>query len=1542
MDTRTLPPSPSWQLSNILACNDDGLLAYGARSDLSLIDFKAKGQFDVSFINRAHKDKVNVVVFSPSNGSFKNCLATCGDDGSVRVWDFKESQQRYCHSGHKDGLKITGLDWSKADTNRIVSVNDLGVIVCWDLASNTIRRLHCGIKILPLCLACCPNEKELIAIGCKNGITLVVDTKGNGKIVHRLRGHEQDVISISWCPVPYNVIRHKRNMDPQAGGDSDVKSRDLLLATGGVEKSIFIWRTGSDGRFEVVLNLPPAPIGNTSNRKKAPNQLVLWTSVLWADPYTLLSTSQFGELLSWDLNKVFAINDKANHKRPQPRLLHSRHNKGCFSIATPVLTETLDKGDERLVWTTAMDKHVLASKITTGSVILDIPTMGGAVYCMAISPLDPNRLAIGSSDSKVFVWNLGDQTNLQISSYWKKIIGKVMALCWHPREENWLAYGTSDGHVGLIDLDSNKLPVLFRLHHRKQVYRLCWAAPLIPADTDHKDQLALYSVGDGDILQYAADINNPNKEPISLNTSVLNAIDASLNFKKNLVRSEIVFKHDNSCFAVGNENGSMYILSCKTVNLLHVVYPHKKLMNNLEWHPETVASDNNISPYKDWLATTCENIKVYNIPAEGQPELVATLSGHSMKIVGLAWSPHYNGRLLSTSYDSSVQIYDVPSQSCMGVYLKHTMSVMCGYFSPLDPNIVISGSSDNTVRLWHMSELQAPSTCRPEKKKDIEKLRKKQTVEVQEATELTVDNENPSKHNTSANSSMNSNSHSPTSSNKSLEDFRKRQKSRNMFSVTGTKLAQAKHFNVLYQRWSASRSAVKTEVEEKVSVEELGYLDFFGDDKSMPRLLMVEENHLSTQGLVNIQLVQQSMLWRGQVSQLLTQAITKKQLSDWLVSLAPMAGFDMWEKASEAYSAQLVECGEVVKGSSYLLQINKVHEAVRLLADYKMYREAIAIAKCRLAHDDELTTEVYTEWATTTRQQGSLQLAAHCFLAAGNIQACIETLARDKELKSLKMAATLASQHGFPELASSLATECLTMAVLAGNLAVGLELVNSLPQFQSWCLWLAAAEVVSKVKNRSEIEAISWVTGLRQAPISLWDHLTTSCASLGSTYHKLLTHLSTNKTPEFERDVWYIVSGQLAAAWGAQSEATPAHCLRHLVSALSAAFHYQNNHPSSTVTLLTLAVMAPHGIFSKESILTKEYETLEEKQLMKSLKAFVCASIIHWLNNNWNKVATLRLKSSGQSNAEESTIEEIDFKVEWLVDLITKYSPEVLDGESISFFVKKAQKEELLSRVTAENIKKSAVRKSDSKEKTNQTQNKVESSTGSKLSDSKNQEAKKTEENLNLTRENKECPSVEHQNEQIEMNNPETDKQVGSCVPDKTQENSNGKDTEQRNAIVTQSTTSSVEKNSENVITNTNGNMPNQGSNGSIEKEHAFDAQADGDETISKIQDNSEKCVPNDESNGIVMNQGSNGSTENERSLDAKSNGEDKLSKLQELKKLEETISQFESTHVSVPSPFTFYANIKYLLDQVVSKQDPKVAQQLQENCDNLWKKSQQ
>jgi WD domain, G-beta repeat. len=68
--------------------------------------------------------------------------------------------------------------------------------------------------------------------------------------LHRLRGHDNEVVSLSWCPVVYNVLQQNNLQE------------DMLLASGAKENTIYIWRAGGDGRYETVISLPSIPLSS--------------------------------------------------------------------------------------------------------------------------------------------------------------------------------------------------------------------------------------------------------------------------------------------------------------------------------------------------------------------------------------------------------------------------------------------------------------------------------------------------------------------------------------------------------------------------------------------------------------------------------------------------------------------------------------------------------------------------------------------------------------------------------------------------------------------------------------------------------------------------------------------------------------------------------------------------------------------------------------------------------------------------------------------------------------------------------------------------------------------------------------------------------------------------------------------------------------------------------------------------------------------------------------------------------------------------------
>lgn len=73
---------------------------------------------------------------------------------------------------------------------------------------------------------------------------------------------------------------------------------------------------------------------------------------------------------------------------------------------------------------------------------------------------------------------------------------------FHPQDEGLLAFGTGDGRVGIFNLTKKKNNVnLLKTVLAHPIYRLCWAPSPNTKEVDDT-KLALYAVGNGQIIIY--------------------------------------------------------------------------------------------------------------------------------------------------------------------------------------------------------------------------------------------------------------------------------------------------------------------------------------------------------------------------------------------------------------------------------------------------------------------------------------------------------------------------------------------------------------------------------------------------------------------------------------------------------------------------------------------------------------------------------------------------------------------------------------------------------------------------------------------------------------------------------------------------------------------------------------------------------------------------------------------------------------------------------------------------------------------------------
>ncbi|ELU01058.1 hypothetical protein CAPTEDRAFT_189953 [Capitella teleta] len=439
--THVVPASPSWYCSQVLDCSPAGIACYGAKNTVFVWDVERDPPVCLAHFS-AHQDRVVGLSLSPSTNQLQCC--TAGEDGRVRVWNIEDGSMLKEHNIHAENhKKPTCVQWSPLVSDLIISGDDRGTVVLWWTETDQQRSL------LPenahiFCFACSPHDPNLLAIGYRTGAVVIIDmSKKTQMTVQRLKGHDEEIHSICWCPVP---AENEKDPTPTTG---------CLLATGSRDRTIRVW-SFTRGRPVHVMKLP-TNTGYSRGRYDDQSKNRAWVTILWLknEPYKLLSSSFNGELIQWDLSqpkpqwKLFTAGDKA-----------LGHNRIVFNMAAG--------GSDSKILIVTWDLDTLKSKRS-------IPTLGGFVYCMAHSPFQPGCVALGVGDNMIRIWKTDHPDNsLSIQSHWQGIRSKVTALAWHPKKEGKLAYGTDDGRVGIMDTLSHKSPLISSSYHKHTVYVVAW------------------------------------------------------------------------------------------------------------------------------------------------------------------------------------------------------------------------------------------------------------------------------------------------------------------------------------------------------------------------------------------------------------------------------------------------------------------------------------------------------------------------------------------------------------------------------------------------------------------------------------------------------------------------------------------------------------------------------------------------------------------------------------------------------------------------------------------------------------------------------------------------------------------------------------------------------------------------------------------------------------------------------------------------------------------------------------------------------------
>ncbi|XP_057667070.1 gem-associated protein 5-like [Diorhabda carinulata] len=733
--------------------------------------------------------------------------------------------------------------------------------------------------------------------------------------------------------------------------------KEFLLASSAKESNIYIWRAGTDGRMETFISLS----GKFYNRKNRALFDKIWIALNWVTPTVLLTSSKDFELLAWNL-------PKPKDHMSSYSIIHNEHAALLFSISssTILLNEYNWKDGPKVsnAWSVSQDRLLINTRITDKTILSHYSTLGGHIECMQLSPLDPNRLAIGSTDSSVRVWDLSrpHTTNIRMLNFYHKIQSKVSAIAWHPTNESILAFATAEGRVGYVDPNSKLKPsVLLSQYFKSQIYKLEWG-PI----NGYQGKFGLYAIGEGCIVYFNLE-NRTGRDPTVIPTP------------ENTFIYSFGWKPDYSQLFVVARTGFIIVYSPKLKIICKHYFSYR--IYDIIWHPN--ASDNT-SDYYNWLATigNSKNVFVYKFDIEcgNNDNNIINIYQSESDINSVVWSPYVPSQMMVSCEMGIVQIWDVIKGEYLATFINcnNYEPVTAAIWSPIDPDYVISAGKDNTLKIWKISEYP------PLNEKEIATTRKIAIKEI---------------------STSRTNVALKKGENDTIAQKEKKTKS----------LLLPKFY---YLRDNSVSSDLRRLLQWKEDPESVApmpsyctneVLNIFGSDETMREVIEKNENCLKQKG--KHVLSSTLSLFRGDITAQVKEAIDEKRVDRWIISLAPMASTKLWQLACETYADQLSEepGADVVETATYYLACHKVQKAIDILCEANMHREAYTLVKCRML-GKEVEHEILGRWAKQAEIDGNFEQAAQCLISMSKYENAASLLIRRSDVNILEFAVDLTSR----------------------------------------------------------------------------------------------------------------------------------------------------------------------------------------------------------------------------------------------------------------------------------------------------------------------------------------------------------------------------------------------------------------------------------------------------------------------------------------------------------------------------------------------------
>jgi WD40 repeat protein len=439
---------------------------------------------------KGHTDWVFGLAFRPDS----NLLASCGKDGTIRLWDMVEEKE-FSH------WSVPTVPWCRdiaysPDGNNIAVCDSRGFVTLWNSSTGKQVDSFGAFNGFAMSISFHP-EKEWLAVGGQGGAVTIWDLSKR-KPIQPLVGHTRQVSSVAFSPNGRVIATGSEDQtvklwDPYTGellrtltGHAGWAYRvffspnNRLVGSCADDGTVRLWdvESGEAIRFlrghtrNLVRGGAFHPNGRWLGSAGYDGQVKIWDMLAGSQEYRSLQAkgepvvqsifSADGKWLAW------ASRDRSN-------------NIKVMATATGKIRTFMGHKDEAwgvafhptrpLMATGSLDRTILIWDLETGKTLHTLRGHVGGVRKVSFSP-DGQRLASASDDKTIKLWDWENQDEAVATLHGHEAM--VTAVAVSPVDGNVLASASNDKTVRLWNLADRK-EIKALQGHTDTVYRVSFS-----------------------------------------------------------------------------------------------------------------------------------------------------------------------------------------------------------------------------------------------------------------------------------------------------------------------------------------------------------------------------------------------------------------------------------------------------------------------------------------------------------------------------------------------------------------------------------------------------------------------------------------------------------------------------------------------------------------------------------------------------------------------------------------------------------------------------------------------------------------------------------------------------------------------------------------------------------------------------------------------------------------------------------------------------------------------------------------------------------